>query len=161
MLQASRSIQYSRNAGMVSVGRSSKDSARAGCHFNGPKGLAMGGEWLLEMPLPSLSTEVVPGKLREEEGVSLMKTTESLAQAIKTCWQKEMEKKTNTGWAGNFICSHITSRPVQKGPHFMDLKRGIHLLHLLLQQSWDGRARSLPLPLGIVKAKVGQLPPTC
>lgn len=59
----------------------------------------MGGEWLLEMPLPSLSTEGVPGKLREEEGVPLMKTTESSAQAIKTCWQREMEKKTNTRWA--------------------------------------------------------------
>lgn len=55
----------------------------------------MGGEWFLEMPLPSLSTEVDPGKLREEEGVPLVKTTESSAQAIKTCWQREMEKKTN------------------------------------------------------------------
>lgn len=59
----------------------------------------MGGEWFLAMPLPSLSTEVDPGKRREEEGVPLVKTTESSAQAIKTCWQREMEKKTNTRWA--------------------------------------------------------------
>lgn len=124
------------------------------------------------MPLPSLhrgglSTEVVPGKLREEGGVPLTKTAESSAQAIKTCWQREMEKKTNTRWAtllGRklYLFSFNLINP-QRGPHFVDQKRGTQCPHLLTVTAvMGGRAECFtklhPLPLGSVKAKVGQLP---
>lgn len=53
----------------------------------------MGGEWFLEMPLPFLSTEVDPGKLREEEGVPLVKTTKVQLRQLRPAGRRKWRRK--------------------------------------------------------------------
>lgn len=52
-----------------------------------------------ELPLLPLSSRGGPGNTMAGGRASLMEATESSALAIRTCWQTEMEKKTNTHWA--------------------------------------------------------------
>lgn len=79
-----------------------------------------------------------------------MKTAESSARAIKTCWQREMEKKTNTRWAtllGRklYLFSFNLINP-QRGPHFVDQKRGTHVPPPANSYSSHGVAEPSVLP---------------
>lgn len=152
-----------------------RDAARIGCHFNGPKGSAIESEWLLEKCLLFLSpVEVALGKTMWEAGSpSLLKATESSALAIKTCWQREMEKKTCVEqllgrelylFSFNFYASLERSSfySPEKGhkyptaPHFLLMM----VTAAIIWQSWVFLPKSVPFatPVSSVKAKAGQLP---